>query len=165
MISGLSLATANYATAREQLQSRHRWKEHLILAHIQELLMTPFSQPGKQKDNATHLWMLQDKLLSHKCGLEGLGTSGEQYRVILTPLVISQLPAELRMEWAHKGEGHKGDLDFLMEFLHMEIRHRECSRTFIKEGLSWQCKGCTGVCHFPDNAAWVKQLCHLSQEP
>ena len=50
----------------------------------------------------------------------------------LTPLVLSRLPQEIRMEWAREGEGKESDLTFLLEFLFKEIKRRERSETFQK---------------------------------
>ena len=76
------------------------------------------------------LWALQDKLLGHIRSLEVLGVTSEMNEVILTPLIISSLPQDIRFEWAREGEGKKGDLDWLMEFFNKELNRRERSQTF-----------------------------------
>ena len=43
--------------------------------------------------------------------LETLQVSGEQYGVILTPLILSRLSQDIHLEWAEEGEGHESDLD------------------------------------------------------
>ena len=71
-----------------------------------------------------------DNLQSHICGLEALKITGEQYGMVLTPLILSRLPSELRLEWARIGEGHEGDLSFLLELLQAEVLRRELSPTY-----------------------------------
>ena len=76
---------------------------------------------------------MYDTLQSHVRSLEVLGISGSQYGVVLTPLILSRLPPDMRLEWAREGEQHEGDLDFLLKFLLGEIDRRERSQTFVKE--------------------------------
>ena len=76
------------------------------------------------------LWTLNDNLQAHMRSLESLGIKGEQYGVILTALVLSQLPVKIRLEWARDGEHHESDLDFLMKFISKEIKRRERSQVY-----------------------------------
>ena len=73
---------------------------------------------------------LYDLLQTHVRCLETLGVSGDTYGVILTPLVLSRIPPDIRLEWAREGEGKESDLAFLLEFLYKEIKRRERSQTF-----------------------------------
>ena len=68
--------------------------------------------------------------------LESLGVTGQQYGVVLTPLVLSRLPNDLRLEWAREGENHEDDLEYLLEFLVKEIRRRELSQNVISQGTT-----------------------------
>ena len=65
--------------------------------------------------------------------LEALHITGEQYGVVLTPLVLSRLPPDLRLEWAREGELHESDLGFLLRFLQRELERRERYQTFAVE--------------------------------
>ena len=56
--------------------------------------------------------------------------TGDQYGVILTPLILSRLPQDVRLEWAREGEGRESDLDWLLTFLASEINRRERSQSF-----------------------------------
>ena len=56
--------------------------------------------------------------------------TGDTYGVILTPLILSRLPPDVRLEWARNGAGHESDLEFLLSFLKLEIQCRERSQTF-----------------------------------
>ena len=59
-----------------------------------------------------------------------MSITGSQYGVILTPLLISRIPPDIRLEWAREGEGRENNLGFLLDFLHKEIQRREQSQTF-----------------------------------
>lgn len=63
------------------------------------------------------------------------------------------------------------DLDSLLEFLHMEIRHCERSQSFEKEGLNRQCKRHTGDNSTPSAISLTMQsghnnctICHKSHD-
>jgi hypothetical protein len=71
-----------------------------------------------------------DELQCHVRSLEAMGVDGEQYGVVLTPILLSRLPEQIRMEWAREGEGREGDLVWLLDFLRREIERRERSQTF-----------------------------------
>ena len=128
-ISGLSLNAANYQTAKELLTGRYGRKETIIFTHVQDLLVLGVAQ----HPTIRQMWDFYDLLQSHVRSLAALGISGDEYGVILTPLVLSRLPAELRMEWARVGESHESDLKHLMNFLKAEIERRERSQVFAPE--------------------------------
>ena len=122
-VQGLQLTADNYQTAKELLQKRFGRRETVVFGHIQKLLS--MSNSGKQD-----LWKLYDELTIHVRSLENLGVSGAQYGVILTPLILHQLPSNYRLEWSREAEGRESDLNYLMTFLFDEIRRRERSQTF-----------------------------------
>ena len=125
-IQGLSLTAAHYKTACDILKERFGRKERIIFTHIQELLN--LSVPKQAQVSV--LWKLQDDLQAHIRSLESLGISGAQYGAILTPLILSRLPSDIRLEWSRDGAGHENDLNFLLDFLKKEIERRERSQTF-----------------------------------
>ena len=126
-INGLTVTDDSYPVAKEILTKRYGRKERIIFSHIQTLLSL---QVDCRKSNG--LWSLYDSLQSHVRCLESLGVSGDTYGVILTPLILSRLPQEIRMEWVREGEGRESDLAFLLDFLFREIKRRERSETFDK---------------------------------
>lgn len=126
-IQGLALTERNYETARTILEERFGRKERIIFKHVQELLS--MAQLGRQS-GLSALRKLQDSLLSHVRSLETLGITGEQYGVLLTPIVLSCIPHDLRVEWARKSEGQESDLEWLLNFLGNEVQLRERSETF-----------------------------------
>ena len=125
-IKGLTITSEHYSVALELLKTRFGRTDKIIYTHVTELLNL---QVGP-KNNVASLWKLQDSLLTHVRSLETLGVSGDQYGVILTPLILSRLPHDIRMEWAREGESHESDLAFLLTFLAKEIQRRERSATF-----------------------------------
>ena len=99
VIEGLAMTDINYASAKKLLQERFGRKEKIIFSHIQALLNT--SSSTKTENN----WSMYDKLQSHIRSLENLGIKGDTYGVILTPLVLHQLPSHFRLEWARTSAG------------------------------------------------------------
>ena len=125
-IQGLCLTSAHYASACKILKDRFGRKETIIFTHIQKLLN--LSVPSKCSVSA--LWKLNDDLQAHTRSLATLGIDGDKYGVILTPLILSRVPQELRLEWSRDGKGHESDLKFLLSFLEKEIQRRERSQMF-----------------------------------
>ena len=123
VIDGLALTDANYSSAKKLLEDRFGRKEKIIFSHIQALLNISSSK----SDNN---WALYDKLQGHIRSLENLGIEGDTYGVILTPLVLHQLPSHFRLEWARTSGGKESDLGHLLEFLQCELQRRERSQTF-----------------------------------
>ena len=125
-IEGLSLSGAHYSTACVLLKNLYGRPEQIIFTHVQDLLN--LSIPAKC--SVKQLWQLNDELLAHVRSLESLGVSGTQYGVILTPVIVSRLPEDIRLEWARKGAGHKSDLKWLLTFLESDIKCRERSQVY-----------------------------------
>ena len=122
-VAGLALSAANYSVACDLLKDRFGRKEVIIFGHMQALLGIKVTEKGK-------LQALQDEIVKHTRSLETLGVTGDAYGVVLTPLILSRLPAEIRLEWAREGSGKEGDLPFLMDFLKKEIGRQERSSVF-----------------------------------
>ncbi|KAK3803545.1 hypothetical protein RRG08_027822 [Elysia crispata] len=108
-ISGLSLTETNYSTAKTLLQTRFGRPERIIFSHIQHLLQTNLFLTSKESSLPAHLWRLHDEITSQVRSLENLGAGGESYGVILTALILHQLPNNIRLEWARVGEGKEGE--------------------------------------------------------
>lgn len=126
-IRGLSLTADNYNTAKEILVRRFGKPERIVFSHIQNLLQINHKT---NNGSVTALWKLYDDIQTNVRSLQNLGVGGDTYGVILTPLILHQLPPNIRLEWARVGEDHEGDLEFLLKFLYDEIRRRERSQAF-----------------------------------
>ena len=127
-VKGLTISAAHYQIAKDIMVQRYGRKERIIFTHVQQLMN--ITVPGNITCENTVLWKLQDELLAHVRSLEALGVTGDQYGVILTPLILSRLPQDVRLEWAREGEGRESDLDWLLTFLASEINRRERSQSF-----------------------------------
>ena len=99
-ISGLKLTAANYQTAVALLKDRFGRTDRIIFSHIEALLQLKVAADP----SVSQLWTMFNKLQSHIRSLEAMGITGSQYGVILTPLVLSRLPASLRLEWVRESE-------------------------------------------------------------
>ena len=127
-VKGLTISAAHYQIAKDILVQRYGRKERIIFTHVQQL--RNITVPGNITCENTVLWKLQDELLAHVRSLEALGVTGDQYGVILTPLILSRLPQDVRLECSREGEGRERDLDWLLTFLASEINRRERSQSF-----------------------------------
>ena len=127
-VKGLTISAAHYQIAKDILVQRYGRKERIMFTHVQQLMN--ITVPGNITCENTVLWKLQDELLAHVRSLEALGVTGDQYGVILTPLILSRLPQDVRLEWAREGEGRESYLDWLLTFLASEINRRERSQSF-----------------------------------
>ena len=123
-VAGLTLAATSYEPAVEILKKRYGRPEKQIFHHIQGLLTL----------EGNDLSALQDNLMAHIRSLESLEVDRDRYGVVLTPLVLSKLPEEVRMEWSRDAEGHEGDLTHLLTFLNDEISRRERSGQCMEVG-------------------------------
>ena len=131
VIQGLSLTALNYTVACKLLKERFGKPERIIFAHIQALLCLSMpSKPQGSKYYVSALRKMQDELQTHIRSLEALGVSGDEYGLFLTPVILSRLPGDIRLEWSREGSGHESDLAWLMTFLTKEIERRERSDSF-----------------------------------
>ena len=126
-VEGMALCAENYGATCQILKDRFGRREQIVFGHIQALLQVGQCQKQSLKS-------LQDELLVHVRSLETLNVTGERYGVVLTPILVSRLPEDVRKDWAREGAGKESDLDFLLAFLKKEINSLERSQAF--SGLS-----------------------------
>ena len=129
-VQGLSMTSDHYKTACKILEDWYGRIERIIFTHIQKLLNITIPS----KCSISVLWKLNDDLQAHTRSLSALGIDGDKY-VILTPLILSRLPQDIRLEWSREEKGHENDVTFLLEFLQSEIQRRERSHVF-KESIA-----------------------------
>ena len=129
-VQGLSMTSDHYKTACKILEDWYGRIERIIFTHIQKLLNITIPS----KCSISVLWKLNDDLQAHTRSLSALGIDGDKY-VILTPLILSRLPQDIRLEWSREEKGHENDVTFLLEFLQSEIQRREWSHVF-KESIA-----------------------------
>ena len=89
-----------------------------MFAHIQELLNLNIPEIS----DTSRLSQFYDRLVANVRSLEALGVTADQFGVVLTPLIVSKLPEEIRMEWSRESEDHEADLPYTLRFLEKEIQ-------------------------------------------
>ena len=127
-IDGLTLTQEHYKVACKILKERFGRIELIVFSHIQSLLN--LKPDNKLRDHLSQLKNMMDQVNIHVRSLEALGIDGSTYGVTLTPVILSRLPSDVRMEWAREGRGKESDLEWLLDFLRKEIERRERADTF-----------------------------------
>ena len=124
VIQGLPLTNANYNVAIEILKDRFGKPQTIVTAHMDDLLKLPsLGSNCRVKD----LRAVLDQLTIHVRGLETLGISAQQYGSLLTPIVMSKLPSDIRLLVARKTNGSLLELNSIIELLKVEVEAREAS--------------------------------------
>lgn len=122
-IQGLTRIEANYNSAIEILQKRFGKSQNIISKHMDEMLTIP----GCVNDNASQLLLVYDKISVNIRGLEPLGVSSNQYGSLLIPVIISQLPHEIRVQVARNTAREVWDMSELLEVIRQEVEALEIS--------------------------------------
>ncbi|XP_068233489.1 uncharacterized protein [Palaemon carinicauda] len=84
------------------------------------------------KSYTKQLWRLRDEVIKRTGSLDALGVTGKQCEVLLTPMIVSRLPMELRLQWSRECSGHESGLEWLLEWLKREIEVLERSEMYRK---------------------------------
>ena len=121
VIEGMPVIEGNYESAKEMLEKRYGQKELIVFSHIQELLAINVPE---------QLARFHDVLNVHVRSLAAQGITSDKFGVILTPIIVTKLPEEIRLEWSRDSEGKEDDLDHLLKLLDTEIKRRERCRSF-----------------------------------
>lgn len=111
-LEGLLITEENYGEARTIVLRRYGHKELIVFAHIQALLN--LEVPDTTQIAA--LSQFRDKLVANAWSIAAKDIKSDIFGVILTPIIASQLPEEIRLEWSRDCQGREADLDFLLEF-------------------------------------------------
>ena len=93
-ISGLKLTAANYLEAIAILRRRFGNKQQIITKHMDVLLTV---EPITSQSDLRGLRRLYDLVESQVRGLRSLGVASESYGSLLSSVLISKLPQELRL--------------------------------------------------------------------
>ena len=123
-IQGLPLTAENYKTAVDTLHYRFGKSQQVIATHMDELLKLSACQ---SVDRIGHLRYIFDQLNIHVHVLEALGVNSQQYGSLLIPIVMSKVPAEIRLIVARKTEHKVWELQEILETLKAEVEARELS--------------------------------------
>ncbi|XP_068235740.1 uncharacterized protein [Palaemon carinicauda] len=131
VVQGVPHTSASYRTVVDLLKERFGKSVCIIHAHVQALLslQVPVNQG---KSYTKQLWRLRDEVIKRTRSLDALGVTGNQCEVLLTPIIVSRLPMELRLQWSRECSGHESDLEWLLEWLKREIEVLERSEMYRK---------------------------------
>ena len=66
-----------------------------------------------------------DNVVSNVRALESLNITADRFGIVLTPIIVTKLPREVRTEWSRVSAGHLADLPFMLEFLEGEIKRQK----------------------------------------
>ena len=122
-IQGLSLTEENYEAAVDLLQQRFGNQQQVISAHMDELLKIP----ACSGDKTSQLRFVYDKISVSVRGLEALGVNSSQYGSLLIPIIMSKLPAGIRLQIARNTSEEVWKITDLLEVMRKEVEARELS--------------------------------------
>ncbi len=100
-ISGLTLSSVNYQEAIEILQKRFGNKQLIISKHMETLLTV---EAVTSNQNLKDLRRLYDSPESHMRSLKSLGVASESYGAMLSSMLLTKLPTDLRLIDIHRFE-------------------------------------------------------------
>ena len=123
-IAGLTLTAANYQEAVEVLKQRFGNKQRIIDKHMEVLLGV---DAVSSDANLKALRRLYDTVEAQVRGLKAMGVTAETYGGLLSSVMLSKVPLEIRLIISRAiGDGDR-KLDGLMKLLLDELQARERS--------------------------------------
>ena len=123
-IAGLTLTAANYQEAVEVLKQRFGNKQRIIDKHMEVLLGV---DAVSSDANLKALRRLYDTVEAQVRGLKAMGVTAETYGGLLSSVMLSKVPPEIRLIISRAiGDGDR-KLDGLMKLLLDELQARERS--------------------------------------
>lgn len=120
-IQGLKLSESNYDSAVALLKERFGKPQHIISAHMEELIKIP----PCTGDKASALRFVYDKVNVNIRGLTSMGIDSGQYGSLLIPVIMTKLPHELRLLVACETDKEVWEIDELMAVIRREVEARE----------------------------------------
>ena len=121
-VAGLRLTAANYNEAVSILQRRFGDTDQIVSKHMEALLTL---EAVTSQYNLKALRRLHDQVESQVRGLRALGIVAESYGSLLSPVILSKLPQELRLIVSREVREGRWHLDELIRLVDMEIKARE----------------------------------------
>ena len=123
-IAGLTLTSANYDEAVATLKRRFGNKQSIINRHMDILLRL---ESVTSIHNLKGLRQLFDAVESNVRGLRALGVAASSYGGLLSRILISRLPSELRLILSRELREDEWNLESVREIFQREIEARERS--------------------------------------
>ena len=121
-IAGLTLSTANYQQAIEILCKRFGNKQ-VIVSKLMDTLMSMDPIPSDR--HLRDLRKLYHHIESHVRSLRSLGIEATSYGALLSPVLLSKLPPDLRLIVSRKVSDTELDVDALLTTFEKELTARE----------------------------------------
>ena len=113
-ISGLTLTSDNYHEAISILKKRFGNKQQIIARHMDILLN---AEAVSSQHNLKGLRHLYDLIEAHVRSLKSLGVASDSYGSLLSSVLLSKLPQELRLDISRKTSEDDWSLTALMKEL------------------------------------------------
>ena len=123
-IAGLTLTSANYTEAIATLKRRFGNKQLIVNRHMDLLLHL---EAVASINNLKGIRQFFDAIESNVRGLRALGVEASSYGGLLSSILMSRLPSELRLVISRQLGENEWDLTLVMEILRKEIEARERS--------------------------------------
>ncbi len=123
-IAGLTLTSANYTEAVSTLKRRFGNKQTIINRHMDTLLHL---EPVTSSYHLKGLRQLLDAVESNVRGLKALGVDASCYGGLLSSILMSRLPSDLRLIVSRGLREDAWSLESMMEIFRREIEARERS--------------------------------------
>lgn len=123
-ISGLTLTAANYEEAVATLKRRFGNKQLIVNRHMDLLLNLDAVVSQHNLKGLRHLF---DIVESNVRGLRALGVPPDTYGGLLSSILMSKLPPELRLIISRELSEADWDLDSMMKIIQREVEARERS--------------------------------------
>ena len=93
-ISGYQISSENYDKAIELLEKRFGNKQVIVSRYIEDLMLLP---KVSSKEGLRGLRLLYDKMEATTRSLKSIGVQSESHNAVLSPVIMSKLPSELRL--------------------------------------------------------------------
>ena len=122
-IKGLAVTEENYQAAIDILRERFGNTQQIISAHMDELLKLQTCSGEK----SSQLRYIHDKVSVNVRGLESLGVHSEQFGSLLIPVIMSKLPADVRLQIARGTQNDVWVIRDLLAMIQREVEARELS--------------------------------------
>ena len=122
-ISGLKITADNYKIALDILQSRFGNTDVIISAHMEQLVGMPGVASSSDIRKIRQMFDFLERTVRQ---LQNLGITSSQYGCLLTPVVLTKIPQDIKLAILRNTEQtEKFDLESLMKKFKKELEARE----------------------------------------
>ena len=129
-IAGLALSAANYGEAVEILKKRFGNRQLIISKHMESLLsISAVTSDSHLRD----LRRLYDQSEANIRSLRALGVEPESYGAMLSSVLLSKLPPDIRLIVSRKVSADDLDMDSLLETFEQELIARERANNSVSQ--------------------------------